>query len=336
MSRYLATFVGMTLAALSLVVPAHGQAMIEMKSAARIAPGSAVTLADVATLSGDEAIALAHIEVSPATPAPSRLTIAQLRRRLGEEEGINWGRITLRGSTCSVHVMDSTPKSAAPEARSSGPAAPDHNSVRQAVSERIARIIQADAQDLRLTFEAMDDEILNQTTTGRTLEIKPTASSDRLPLALTLYEGDRIVASKSIRVGVLVRRTVVIAAASKSRGETIAESDVTIDQQWVGPNLKAAPPEEVIGAAAQGRIATGQVILSGSIAAPVIVNKGETVSVACVSGSIVLTTKARALSSARVGDVIQFQGLEDKRTFTARMSGRGRAVVTVETSENRT
>ncbi|MBX3378199.1 MAG: flagellar basal body P-ring formation protein FlgA [Phycisphaeraceae bacterium] len=324
------------LAAVLLVASARGQGLIEMKSVARVAPGSPVTLADVATLSGDEAIALAHVEVLPATPAPSRLTIAQLRRRLGEERGVNWGRITLRGSTCTVQALDPAPKSAAPTARVGTPAVPDPNSVRQAVSDRIARILQADAQDLRLTFDAADDEFLNQTTTGRTLEIKPTASSDRLPLALTLYEGDRIVASKSIRVGVLVRRNVVIAAASKSRGETIAESDVTIDEQWVGPNVKAATPEEVIGAAAQGRIAAGQVILSGSIAAPMVVNKGEIVSVSCVSGTVVLTTKARALASARVGDVIQFQGLDDKRTFTARMSGRGRAVVVVETSEDRT
>jgi flagella basal body P-ring formation protein FlgA len=327
MSRRHSMIAALCLAAVLFVASARGQGLIEMKSVARVAPGSPVTLADVATLSGDEAIALAHIEVLPAAPAPSRLTIAQLRRRLGEERGVNWGRITLRGSTCTVQALDPAPKSAAPTPRVGTPAVPDPNSVRQAVSDRIARILQAGARDLRLTFDAADDEFLNQTTTGRTLEIKPTASSDRLPLALTLYEGDRIVASRSIRVGVLVRRNVVIAAASKSRGETIAESDVTIDEQWVGPNVNAA---------AQGRIAAGQVILSGSIVAPMVVNKGEIVSVSCVSGTVVLTTKARALASARVGDVIQFQGLDDKRTFTARMSGRGRAVVVVETSEDRT
>ncbi len=318
---------------LGLVSPALAQSTIELKSAARIKPGAAVTLADVATLSGDEAIALGHVTVLPESASrASKLSIQDLRRTLSEQQRVNWGRITLRGSTCQLASTDAalkpTPSLLTPKA----PAAVDPTSVRKAVSDRIARIVQADAAALKLSFDTSDEEILNLSTTGRTLEVKPTAASDRLPLAITLYEGDRIVASKSIRVGVLVRRTVVIAAVAKSRGESIGPSDVTIDEQWVGPNLKAATADAVIGSAAQGRIATGQIFGLGDVAAPLIVSKGEQVNVSCISGSIVLSTKARAMSSGRVGDVITFQGLEDKRTFTARMSGRGRAVVTADTS----
>lgn len=335
MSRLFLTLVAFVSAAMMPAKSAHAQSTIELKSAARVATNSPVTLADVATLSGDDAIALAELEVFPPVSVPTRISIAQLRRRLEDERRINWGRITLRGSSCTVSLLDLAPKATSQPVRESPRPTPDAHSVQQVVSDRIAHIVQSAPQDLRLTFDEKDDEFLRLTTIGRTLEIKPTASSDRLPLALTLYEGDRIIASKSIRVEVKVRRTVVIAAASKSRGETIDASDVTIDQQWVGPNMKAASPEEVVGAAAQGRIATGQIILSGSVAAPIIVDKGEIVSVACVSGTIVLTTKARAMSSARVGDVVQFQGLDEKRTFTARMSGPGRAVVTVAALETR-
>lgn len=307
----------------------RAQSTIELKSSVRLEPREAVTLADVATLSGAEAVSLGGVTLFAADQSrASKLSIQDLRRILGQQPDVNWGRITLRGSTCSIlSPVTDTKKQVV--ARASAPAAStDPNSVRRAVADRIARIVQAEPEALRLTFESSDDELLNQSIGGRTLEIKPTASSDRLPLALTLYEGDRIVTNKTIRVGVLVRRKVVIAAAAKTRGELIAEGDVTVDEQWVGPNLKPASPEAVIGSASQGRIATGQIIGVGDVAAPLIVQKGEQVSVSCVSGSIVLTTKARAMAPGRVGDVIAFQGLEDKRTFTARMSGRGRAVVT--------
>lgn len=312
---------------------AVGQSTIELRSSARAVSGSRITLGQVATLSGPEASALADVTVVPAGPGqPRRVTTAQVRAAIDAHGTVNWGRISLRGATC--HFTWPAPeaqlaqKPAAVQAVLSEAA----DSVRKAVADRISRLVQAEPANLRLSFDADDAEILNLSTTGRTLEVKPTAASDKLPLALTLYEGDRIVATRSIRVGVLVKRTVVIAAAAKSRGDTIAAADVTIDEQWVGPNLKAAAPDAVIGAATQGRIATGQIIGVGDVAAATIVAKGEQVSVSCVSGSIVLTTKARAMSAGRVGDVIQFQGLEDKRTFTARMSARGRAVVTAASS----
>jgi flagellar basal body P-ring formation protein FlgA len=330
-ARLVSLMIGAVVALLART--SFAQSSIELKSSARVQPGAAVTLAEVATLSGDDAIALASVNVLPeGAGRPSKLSIQDLRRILSTQASVNWGRITMRGSMCVLAAPAPAPKAAPTAFMPQTSAAIDPNSVRRAVADRIARIVQAEAASLRLTFDTGDDEILNQSVTGRTLEIKPTASSDRLPLALTLYEGDRIVISRSIRVAVLVRKTVVIAAVAKSRGEAIGAGDVTIDEQWVGPNLKSASPDAVIGSAAQGRIATGQIIGVGDVSAPLVVSKGEQVAVSCVSGSVVLTTKARALTSGRVGDVVTFQGLEDKRTFTARMSGKGRAVVTADAS----
>jgi flagella basal body P-ring formation protein FlgA len=302
------------------------QSIIELRSSARVEAGAAVSLAQIATLHGADATALGEVVIAEKGSSRAAKVTVQDVRRILEMGKVNWGRVTLRGSVCTL-VAPAPVKVAAPPVVNAAVLSEDPNSVKRAVADRISRLVQADAESVRLAFDNDDADILNLPTSGRTLEVKPTAASDKLPLALTLYEGDRIVASKSIRVGVLVKRSVVIAAAAKSRGETIAQGDVTIDEQWVGPNVKAATPESVIGASAQGRIGTGQIIRLGDVAPAMIVAKGEQVTVSCVSGSVVLTTKARAMSGGRVGDVIQFQGLEDKRTFAARMSGKGRAVV---------
>lgn len=311
---------------------AAAQSVIELRTTARAASGAPVTLAQVASLTGAEALALGAVKVAELNASGQKVvTLQEIRRALDAQGRINWGRITVRGSKCTISIAQDAPAKPAQAKAAEQPAKPaDPASIRSAVAERISRLVQAEPADLRLTFAPDDDELLNTSTTGRTLEIKPTAVSDKLPLALTLYDKDRIVANKTIRVGVLVRKTVVIAATPKSRGDTISQDDVTTDEQWVGPNLKPAAPEQVIGAAAQGRIAPGQIVGISDVAPAVIVSKGELVYVSCVSGTVVVSTRARAMSAGRLGEVIQFQALDDKRTFFARMNARGRAVVTVE------
>lgn len=312
---------------------ARGQSSIELRATAKVIPGTPITLAQIATLTGPEAEALADVSISAPANGQKGITIQDVRRALDDHGKINWGRLTLRGSRCAVSTNEPATKAIA-SAKAVEPAAKpvDPNSIRAAVSERICRIVQTDPANIRLTYAPEDDEFLSAPLTGRTLELKPTASGDKLPLSLTVYEKDRIVGSRNIRVGVLVRKTVVIAAAAKSRGETVNRDDVTTDEQWIGPNLKPASPDQVFGAAAQNKIATGQIINVSDVAPATIVNKGEIVAISCVSGSVVLTTKARAMSAGRVGEVIPFQALDDKRTFQARMNARGRAVVTADGS----
>jgi flagella basal body P-ring formation protein FlgA len=191
----------------------------------------------------------------------------------------------------------------------------------------VAHIAKAEPADLQLTFSPEDRDFLSQSTAGRTVEVRATAMSDKLPLAVTVYEGERIVASRTIRVGVQVRRLVVIATCEKRRGETIAREDLAAETQWVALTASPATIDQLAGAVVRTRIPMGQAIQTGDVSPPIIVNKGDQVTVHCVSGSVVLTTRARAMAQARDGESIEFQALDSKRRFTARMNGKGRAVV---------
>lgn len=309
---------------------AAGQGVIEIRPSVRSAITEPLCLEDLAVLEGAEAKALAKTVIVPAaerTVGAVTLTLEQIRAALESAGRPNWGRLTLRGSRCQVlpPAAIATPKT--PE---SGPGVPKDatGTVRAAAAARIAQIARAEPGDVQLAFNPDDNDFLNQPTAGRTVEARATAVSDRLPLAITVYDHDRIVASRTIRVGVQVRRSVVIATVDKRRGDTVQREDLTEEMQWTNLSTSPATMDQLVGAVVRTKVPTGQAFTAEDVSPPIIVNKGDQVIVNCISGSVVLTTKGRALAAARDGEMVEFQALDSKRRFTARMNGRGRAVVT--------
>ncbi len=319
------------LACALLPLSAAAQTSVQLRQSARVQPGAAVTLGDAAFLSGPEAEKIAQIVLIAAEHRSSTPTLGidQVRRILrAHPEPINWGLLTISGSTCTI--MD--PLAAAPPTpKDVLPAAPQTPTVRAAVESRLSGLFDAPPADLRLEFDAADHELLDMSAVGRTIDIRAVGASDRIPLAITVYEGDpgnyRIAASATIRVGVMVRRDVAIASASFRRGEIIGPGQATVDSQWMAPTVRAIPLDRAVGSAVRSRLAPGMIITDGDVEAPIAVRRGELVSVHCVSGSVVLRTTGRAAEDARDGEIVKLTAPNDsKRWFLARMSGRGRAV----------
>jgi len=69
------------------------------------------------------------------------------------------------------------------------------------------------------------------------------------------------------------------------------------------------------------------VVMAEAVAPTVAVAKGDIVAIRCISGTVVLSTRARAMATGRDGELVQFQALDSKRTFFARMDGKGHATV---------
>jgi flagella basal body P-ring formation protein FlgA len=324
-------------ALLALAATARAQTTITLRPSAAVAPGSTVLLGQISEIRGPEANSLASVEVL-SRAHPQTLSIEEVRRTLNAAK-VNWGQLTLTGNSCVLSVADPA-AATAPASHTTQPPAPaqatDPGTVRAALSVRIAQILRAEPADLRLAFYDADSEILNLPVTQRTLEVKSTGFSDRLSLALTLYDQDHIAASKTIRVGVQVRRNVLVAAAAKRRGDILSDADFTAQSQWLGPASTPATREQALGSALKSRLAPGEIITEAHLAAPVIVNKGDQVIVRCLAGSVVVTTRARALADARDGEIVQLQAIDSPgRTFAARMDGRGRAVLVSTTTKSR-
>lgn len=324
------------LAALLAPAVARAQGTITLRPVARVEAAAPITLADIADLIGDEAQKLAAVRVD-GEPLPDggdgwlTVSVERVRSVLRTRKDANWGKLTLMGKSCAVRRLD-PPKAEEPAAQPVVQPAPAEEAwpvgatVRPLVAAKISEVLGVGPDDLRLTFDQGDKALLDLAMTGRRAEIQPVGSSDRMPMQVTVFEADRIVTSGTVRVDVKVKRAVLIVRQALSRGQKIGPDDFSTDTQWLAPKAKPATTTGVIGSVAKSSVRSGKMLEEGDIESPVIVRKGDLVTVHCLSGLVKLETVARATGPGRDGDVVNFTTQDGKRTFQARMSGRGRAV----------
>ncbi|MFN0133048.1 MAG: flagellar basal body P-ring formation chaperone FlgA [Phycisphaerales bacterium] len=306
---------------------AAGQSTIELRAAARVDPAAAVTLERVAVLNGPEAMALAGTVVLGAGATMTTLGVEQLREALEQaDRNVNWGRVVLRGSSCRLVRAEPT-KAAAAKVERAVPLAAGAETVRAGVEERLRAMAGVEAEDFRVTFAPGDADFLAVTTRGRTLELRVGSVSERLPVAVAVYEKDRVVAERTIRVLAQVRRESAMAAGAIRRGEAIENGHVAEEPRWMAWGATSARRDEVVGRTAKRAIAAGEAIEADAMIQPLAAKRGEVIQVRSVSGTVVVTTKARALGPARVGEMAECQGLGGGTTFMARMDAPGRGVV---------
>ena len=244
--------------------------------------------------------------------------------------GVNWGRLTLRGSSCILKrpvpevAAPSTPASAEPvEVVKALTGAP---TLRDLIAPRLAQTFRLDLSKIRLTFDDSAKELLDTPVTGRTSEITPLGIAERVPVSVRVYDHDRVAASGTLRVGVRVQRTVLLARTPMKKGDVLELANVASEERWVSPTADIADVS-MLGGVTRAKLATGQLVQASDVEPAVVVKKGELVSVSCVSESGVVKAIARATQDARSGDVIKFEHTDSKkRSFLARVSGPGRAV----------
>jgi flagella basal body P-ring formation protein FlgA len=325
-------------------------------SVGTVAAGGGITVADVADIdppTTEEAESIAEIVVIPAgTGTTCTVSIAQVRAAMDAAK-VHWGKTTLRGSHCVVTMSGGGGEGGSPSTRPMGTGwspklglaqttpqmvdVGDGNgpeTIRQAVSVRLVDLYNVEAADLRLAFDAADEDFLSQTIwkagVQRRVDVQPagTGGSVRTPVSIVIYEGDQIAATRMIAVQALINRTVVMARAPIVRGQMIGSDLVETGRQWMGPNARPpVGPEAAIGQIAARSIAAGAVLSTADVTAPVVCKRGDIVWVHALSGPMTVKAKCRAQAQARDGELVQLKMDGSDRMFTARMSGPGRAVM---------
>lgn len=321
---------------------------VTLRHAASLPMGHEITLSDIADLSGPEAISLGKVVIiaDPTSRVTGRdrllISIDAVHAAL-DEHRVNWGRLSMRGTTCSVRL---TGKRAEPDApvvvRQIKPSPrtavmvdlTGPSTVRIRVATLLARLYNVDSDALRVLFQKSDEAFLNTLQLDRRIEVQPTSnpSSSRLSVIVWIYDGDRLESSRTLRIDLLVQRPVVIAKIGIQRGYAITAEDLREETRWIAP---AGAPliaaiESAAGLVTKRRLAAGSMLRSDLLELPIVVRRGELVTVHCVSGGIVVKAKARARSAARQDEVIELQMDGSKKTFRARIVGPGRAVVNLD------
>jgi len=283
---------------------------IAMKPSAVVSGDGAITLRDVADLAGDEAEALADAVIiedftrRAGGRAWVEITINDLREAL-EGRRVNWGRLSLQGGTCSIRLAGAPVRQApddAPARVERVPETVDVNgpaTVRTRIVALLLRLYDAPPDDLRVLFSEDDEAFLNMPEHGRRIEVQPaaTASSSRFAVVVWVYDGDHLVESRTLRIDLQVRRRALVLASELERGATIRESHLRAETMWLEPTGPALlrNEESAIGSVARRRLTAGTVLRVDHLESPVVVRRGELVTIHCISGGVVVKTRARQL-----------------------------------------
>lgn len=146
-----------------------------------------------------------------------------------------------------------------------------------------------------------------------------TAPGANPPVRLNLY--GRI--QNIVAVPVLTRRI--------RKGAVIRDADVEI-RKIVGsgvPQYALLERSEIVGMAARYTLRPGVTIRKSDVRQPILVNRGDLVTMEIRTPYILITARGRALDSGARGDTIRLRNTQSKKTLEAKIVGPGRVTVMV-------
>jgi flagella basal body P-ring formation protein FlgA len=115
--------------------------------------------------------------------------------------------------------------------------------------------------------------------------------------------------------------TVVVAARALPRGAVIGPGDVRLADQRAEdvPAGSLAAGEQVLGQETTRAIGAGKVLTSTAVRPPILVRRGEVVSVFAYSPGVCVRSVGRARDEGSLGDLVAVESFEDRKVFLARV-----------------
>ena len=314
-------------------LPASGAGAAELRLRQQCSVhGSVVTLADIAEIysaDAEQAKKLAAIELFPAPPASQQrvLGIREVQDMLSVR-GINLAEQRFSGSSQIVLTSGAEP------ARVDQPLTPSASKrAHRRVQEAVLQYLQAKAGSSEprcLQFEvpsalvrAAANPVQPMTVSGGSA---PWTGAQRFEIKVDTSEGLGPVA---IDVQVSVPSAVVAAVHSLSRGAVIKESDLTLVRDSSGSDDGGVfhGIEDVVGKQTTRGVPDGKIIGADDLQAPLLVHKGDVVTVYARSVGIRVRTTARARDDGGMGDLVTMETMQDRKPYQARVCGMREAEV---------
>jgi flagella basal body P-ring formation protein FlgA len=330
---------------------------IQLRRSARLLDGDIVHLRDIAELDGTEAVALGDVVLATMPQdrtKPLELHIVDIRNALELDRTINWGRIEFNGGTVIVRhrpIMQSGPPLAMrsiqllEQTRSANRRSRSDAVVRQQADELIgldtlrgwlARAVTAELDvsptDLQLAFDADDEQLLDAFRNRDRFETRPMNNfklSKRCDFDVRRWEGDTPADRQIISVEAWIRTELALPKSQIPRGQTLAEADLVVTERWLTPleHGELAPARTAIGHDSASVLRTDSPIRRRDLRPRQIIRRGDTVHVDCLVGGGVISMMAVATEGAALGDMITLRKGRDRESFTAKVTGSGRAMV---------
>lgn len=307
--------------------------------------GPAIKLIEIAELEGEYAQTLGDLVVGRFADGQDEITVqlATIRRVLSESQ-VNWADLSLRGKSSSrVTRLQGVDGSPAPDVANdravitNNELAIDQANAGQTVSglliQEIVSLNAATLEELEITFRGNADEAawLNRSAAVGRYEIESLSRSGlgRVPLKVRRYDAAGTVEEVTLTAEVARRVTAVVALKQIRRGEVFSRENTGLKEVLItadhGEVLDS--PQLLLGQSSASALREGSVVMAGHVAPDVLVKRGDLVTVACVSGSLVVRTVGRASEAGVLGDIIAVKNPATRETFYATVSGKRQATI---------
>jgi flagella basal body P-ring formation protein FlgA len=149
----------------------------------------------------------------------------------------------------------------------------------------------------------------------------PWSGVQRLIVSVETAEGP---ASFPLEVRVSVPSMVVAASHPLSRGAIIHADDLTLvhgDAHDDSENGAFHAMEEAVGKQTTKTVAEGKVLTPDAVQAPLLVRRGDVVTVYARTAGIRIHTTARSKDDGALCDLVAVESLTDRKSFTVRVCG---------------
>lgn len=123
-------------------------------------------------------------------------------------------------------------------------------------------------------------------------------------------------------------QNVAITTRDVFKGEILTSSDVTTQERNVGSIGFgfAKKLEPLIGNAVTRNIAAGSIIKLSQISEPIVVNRGDKITLESTTSGLTVAASAIAMSNGKLGDQIRVKNQQSKRVIEAFVTAPGKAV----------
>lgn len=308
--------------------------------------GPAVRLADVAELDGPLALSMSDVVVGAfgEGAAETKITLAAVREALDREHA-NWGRLSLVGfASCRVHrageaitAPDPTPeiepvKSVA-AANVGEPIDLDKPvTLGSAIVDALAQSVGADRADLHIDVPERFRELMGRSLLHTRYQIEPTTSGrvGLVPLFVRqLDEAGRVVESFPLQMTVKRRVLGLVTTRPIGRDDVFTADNVELREIWLETDgqLPLTDRQALDGLVAAGVMRPGTPLYPTAVAQPLLIQRGDTVTVRVVVGDLVVTTLARATQAGAMGELITLKSIDRRETLTGTVTGRRQVMV---------
>lgn len=304
--------------------------------------GTIVRLSDVAEFVDVTDVERRELEPLPLFPAPrpglTRIVTAQDVRETMSLYGLSLPKTRISGH-CRVAAAASTEPAQMPVQAASLSAAAAKASVPESTNESLSAKLVAYLQTKERIRTEWKVELLLTTPQIEAIDAmqNPEVTGGQAPWTgrQVFSIRDRAVAggkSTTFKADVNRIARAIVAKRQLSPGELIGVDDVELAE--VNPIALTTSAvlnvDDALGKEIKQSISAGQVVASTALRRPLVVKRGEMITVYSVAAGIQVKASAKALADAALGDVILLQATETKKQFQGRVTAPQEAMVFVD------